>query len=73
MPCAKVTFMDDATGQEREKTVELPWFQSDRDQIRRIALNIVRTWRGISNPRVTATMTKGDTGWVPEEGDESDV
>lgn len=60
-----MAFTDDATGEQREKAIQLQWFKG-RDALRRDALRIVSAWHGISNPRVVATLTTGDKEWVPE-------
>lgn len=66
MPAVRIKFTDDATQQERAKTVFLKWFEgSDRDRACRKALDIMATWRGISNIVVVATMIDGDAEWVP--------
>lgn len=65
MGYVKVTFMDTASGQRRERTLSMEWFKG-RDALRRDALRILSTWRGVSDPRVVATLTTGDKDWVPE-------
>ena len=68
MAYAKVRFIVDETGQERERPVYTKWKLRTEADIVRESLKIVGNWRGVSSPRVIAIMPDGSSKWQEVSG-----
>ena len=69
MCAAKVRFIDQASGQERERIIQTVWTARTQREIVREAKRILDYWKGISEPRVIATLSVGQAVWQEVEQD----